>query len=116
MIYVICPSRYKVNKRNIRSHAQSYITSRGGSHDASLNIIFVGTRKMKQVAQQYKNENVALPVLAFPYDENPSSEEHLIGEILMCYPQIILLAAERNKKVEDVLTQLVEHGIRNILQ
>jgi ssRNA-specific RNase YbeY (16S rRNA maturation enzyme) len=71
---------------------------------------------MKQIANQYKQEDVALPVLAFPYDENPSSDEHLIGEILMCYPQVVLLAAERNKRVEDMITQLIEHGIRNILK
>jgi rRNA maturation RNase YbeY len=116
MIHVVCPSRYKVNKKDIRTHAGSYLASRGAPNNAALTIVFIGTRKMKQIANQYKQEDVALPVLAFPYDENPSSDEHLIGEILMCYPQVVLLAAERNKRVEDMITQLIEHGIRNILK
>ncbi|MFO0703515.1 MAG: rRNA maturation RNAse YbeY [Patescibacteria group bacterium] len=40
---------------------------------------------------------------------------NLIGEIFICYPQAVLLAAERNKKVNDILKWLTEHGIDNLV-
>jgi len=71
----------------------------------------VGTRKMRDIAKSYKHENEALPVLAFPY-----KEEELLGEIFICYPQIILMAAERNKSVDDTIIQMVIHGIENLIK
>jgi len=38
----------------------------------------------------------------------------VIGEVVICYPQAVLLAAERDKKVEVMMKQLIEHGIKNI--
>ncbi len=80
-----------------------------------LNVVFVGTRKMKEIARTYKNEDVALPVLAFPYKEFDYDGEQFLGEIVLCYPQVVLLAAERGKRVDFVLDQLVEHGLNNII-
>ena len=80
----------------------------------TLNVVFVGRIKMKQIANTYKHENVALPVLAFPYHEQEG--EQLIGEIVICYPQAVLLAAERNKTVEDMLVWLMDHAIKNLLK
>jgi rRNA maturation RNase YbeY len=115
MINVICPSRYKFDKKALREHANNHLVFCGVPSSAVLNVVFVGKRKMKSIASQYKGEDVALPVLAFPYDESYSSDEHLIGEIVMCYPQVVLLAAERGKKVIDMINQLFVHGMKNIL-
>ena len=41
--------------------------------------------------------------------------DNLPGEICMCYAQAVLLAAERNKKVDDTLKSLIEHGINNLV-
>lgn len=83
--------------------------------ESVLNLAFVGKRKMKDVARTYKGEDVALPVLSFTYLNDPdNATENIIGEVVICYPQAVLLAAERNKKVETMLQQLIEHGIRNI--
>lgn len=72
---------------------------------------------MKQIAKTYKQENVALPVLAFPYKQGEQADgERIIGEVVICYPQAILLAAERTKTVDTMMKQLIEHGIRNIFR
>ena len=69
---------------------------------------------MKQIATRYKKEPVALPVLSFSYGQ-PEKEDVPIGEVFICYPQAILLAAEREKRVDDIISFLVQHGIENIL-
>ncbi len=70
---------------------------------------------MKEISSSYKNEDVALPVLAFPYKEQVEGER-LLGEIFICYPQAILLAAQKNKKVDVTILQLIEHGISNLMK
>ena len=91
--------------------------------------------------QVYKREPEALPVLSFSYITTKKimkqaveidgdtiqhteltatlptivHDDNLLGEIFICYPQAVLLAAERNKKVDDTLKSLIEHGINNLV-
>ena len=81
-----------------------------------VNVIFVGRRKMRETARAYKNEDIALPVLSFRYNETSPEKEPLLGEIVLCYPQVILLAAERNRKVNDTVASLLEHGLQNLFK
>lgn len=116
MISVICSSRYKIQSEKLKRFARGVLDGYHVSPDTGLNIVFVGRRKMKQIAATYKNEDVALPVLSFPYVNDPEvREEKIVGEVVMCYPQAVLLAAEREKKVQQMIEQLLEHGIETIL-
>jgi len=115
MINFFSSSRYKINKSVLQEYAEKAVQKYHNFRSSDLNIAFVGKRKMKQLAKEYKDEDVALPVLSFSYMNDPISKSvNLIGEVVICYPQAILLAAERNKKVDVMLKQLIEHGIQNI--
>ena len=116
MINVTAPSRYRISKKNIRQLGAFLYGKYSLPADAILNIVFVGKRKMISIASAYKKENVALPVLSFKYAESSPEKEDLLGEIFICYPQVILLAAERGKKVDDTLANLIEHGLQNLLK
>lgn len=71
---------------------------------------------MKQIVSKYKKEKVALPVLSFSYKNETNQTEPLLGEVFLCYPQIVLLAAARNKKVEDMIDAMIKHGVENLLK
>ena len=116
MINIVSSSRYNVHKSKLVIYAEFLLRKYNVSEDAVLNIAFVGIRKMKEISKTYKHENVALPVLAFPYKDEKIENEKLLGEIVLCYPQVVLLAAERAKKLDDVMYQLVEHGLQNLLK
>ena len=132
MIYIIDAARFKVDRVFVKETVHAYLASQGVSPDIDLNIIFVGKRKMLYIATVYKREPEALPVLSFPYltqkkmqvspdkDLTPKKdrgeESPLLGEVFLCYPQVVLLAAERNKKVDETLTSLLQHGIHNLLK
>lgn len=116
MISIYCSSRYKLSKKNLSVFAQSVLNGYQIGTTSTLNLVFIGKRKMRAIANTYKNEDVALPVLSFSYLDQPVSQEQVIGEVVICYPQAVLLAAERNKKVEDMIKQLIEHGIQNIFR
>lgn len=115
MIHVFGSSRYRLPKKEISEMTSRIMEKFQISPDRTLNIIFVGRRKMIQIAKTYKHEPVALPVLSFPYlDEQ--TEDRLLGEVFLCYPQVVLLAAEREKRVNEMTRQLLEHGIKNLIQ
>lgn len=115
MITVVSSSRFKIDRKKIRGFASDMLAAAYQNQNVNLNLVFVGKNKMKSMAAKYKQENVALPVLSFPYNENQEGEK-LIGEVFICYPQAVLLAAERSKKVDDIILQLVKHGIDNLLK
>ena len=110
MLRIITSSRYLIDRKRIRICVEKICPSQ------SVNIIFVGKNKMRSIASTYKHEDIALPVLAFPYKNDEEMGEPLLGEIFLCYPQVVLLAAERNKRLDLVIDDLIVHGINNLLK
>lgn len=116
MINIVSSSRYKINRKNIKVFVQDILEKEQINLEHSLNIVFVGKNKMKIFTEKYKNEKETLPILSFKYNEDVGEKEILLGEIVICYPLVILLAAERNKRVDQVINELVKHGIENLLK
>ena len=112
MINIISPSRYKVDRKQLRKFITEILEAHKTNLQNPLNVVFIGRTKMRSIAKQYKNESVALPILSFKYNE-PSHP--LFGELIICYPQVVLLAAERNKTVDQTMKQLLDHGINNLI-
>ena len=116
MINLVSSFRYKINRKFIKAQTKEILSALGVSPLMTLNLVFVGKNKMRSLATSYKNEDVALPVLSFPYKGELLGEDSLLGEVFICYPQAVLLAAERNKKVEETILSLIKHGIENLLK
>ena len=116
MINLVSSSRYKINKKSLKPNIDKIVSSLGVSYNSIINIVFIGKNKMRKLALSYKKEDVALPVLSFPYKDEVLEGESILGEIFICYPQAILLAAERNRKVEETIIALIKHGIENLLK
>lgn len=125
MVKVITTSGYLVPRRELELVANKLLVSHGFENEL-VNLVFVGARKMRAVSRQYKQEDVALPVLSFSYLGESGNQsfispptvdsQTLIGEVLICYPQAVLLAAERNKPVDYIMKELVRHGVENIVK
>jgi len=116
MINIVTSSRYKINRQKIKLFVNEILEKKRVNPDISLNVVFVGKNKMKVFTQKYKGETETLPVLSFPYNEKVGDEETLLGEVILCYPLVILLAAERNKRVDEMINELIKHGIENLLK
>ncbi len=114
MINIFSSSRYSINRPLIKDVVYAYLKNKS-LQDYTINIVFIGRIKMKQLANKYKNEDVALPILTFKYNEK-INEDNLLGEIFICYPQMVLLAAEKNKTIKETLTKLLIHGLENLLK
>lgn len=116
MIHIVTSSRYKINRRRIKKHLEGLFVANQLPPEIEVNCVFIGKNKMRTIASKYKKEKVALPVLSFSYRADPTNSGNLLGEIFLCYPQIVLLAAERNKRVESMIDAMVQHGFENLLK
>ncbi len=114
-INIFSSSRYKLSRREIKRVVKEILAQKG-VQTGVLNIAFVGKIKMRRLSRDYKNENVALPVLTFPYFQHQTKSEFLLGEIVICYPQAVLLAAERDKPVSKILEFLLTHAVDNLFK
>lgn len=114
MINIFSSSRYKINRKKIINAVNDFFIKKNIEGSIVVNLAFIGKNKMKKLATNYKNEPVALPVLSFKYNEKQDNEV-LLGEIFICYPQAVLLAAERNKKVDETINNLIIHGLENLV-
>lgn len=119
MIDIHSSSRYKVGIRRLKGPIETSIANFGIDDDRTITIAFVGKRKMRAIAKTYKDEDVALPVLSFlherPDDDLVFNQEKLFGEIVICFPQAVLLAAERNKPVDTMMLELIDHALNNLV-
>lgn len=126
MINFFSRSNYKLNRKIVAEKISSYLKKYGFTDKDSLNVIFIGRRKMREIAKKYKKEDSAFPILSFSHlwqnnniktQNFPSlpTDERLIGEIFICYPQAVLLAAEREREVDTIIIELIKHGIENII-
>lgn len=115
MINIVSSSRYKINRKFLNKKAKELLLQRGISDNNEVNVVFVGKIKMKELVLKYKNENETLPIITFTYNEQ-QGDKKMLGEIVICYPMCVLLAAERNKRVDDMILNLIDHGIKNLLK
>ncbi len=116
MINIVSSSRYKINRQKIKLFVQNFFEKEQINLDHLLNVVFVGKNKMKFFTEKYKGEKETLPILSFAYNEKVGDEKILLGEVIICYPLVILLSAERNKRVDDMINELIKHGIENLLK
>lgn len=115
MVSIIAPSRYLVDKKSLKRIAQDFALSR--QIRGEINIVFVGSRKMKQLSETYMADTLLHPVLTFDYSKDkigPRAEQNISGEIVICYPQAVLLAAEKNRQVKVIIEELVQHGLNSL--
>jgi len=116
MINIVSPSRYPLEKKALKKLISIFLAQKDIDDTIDINLVFVGKRKMRSISLMYKREDVALPVLSFNYSQDKNTIPNLLGEIFLCYPQIILLAAERNKRVNEMIIEMIKHGIDNLLK
>lgn len=114
-VVVASEARYKIDRRMVRKHIVDEWALRK-LPDGEISVAFVGSRKAKELANTYLHDNQAHPVLTVPFPPAThfplaDTEKKLLGEIVICFQQVVLFSAQQNKSVDAVIRQFLDHSI-----
>jgi len=137
-VNLIVGSRYPVNRRKIRDFVVAFLHGRR-IEDAIVTVSIVGERKIKELNEKYLGHEGSTDVLSFPqYDKGsstdyestldpkppenpvgpfvpaPISQKHL-GDVVVCFPEVVRQAMKRGKMVDDHICSLIEHSLLHLL-
>lgn len=131
-------SRYPVNRKKIRQFVLGFFAARN-LDNLLVNISIVGERKITELNQEFLHHEGSTDVLSFPQYEkgsdvdyestlepkpvenptgpfvNPPMEKKVLGDIVVCFPEVVRQAMKRGKMVDDHICSLVEHGLLHLL-
>ena len=117
MIYV--ESRYKVNRKRIRSQVERTLQDNKIASIAEVSIAIIGDRKMRELSKKYKGEDKTRNILSFSLNEGKTSvlpsDVMRLGDIVISYPVVITEASRDEMLVDDRIDELVEHGLQHLL-
>jgi len=115
-------SRYKVNRKLIRSQVKKTLKEQKITSDVEISISIIGDRKMKDLNKKFRNINKTTDVLSFSQLENPfkftsssSTKTIYLGDVVVSYPQAVTQASQNNILVDDEINNLVAHGLLHLL-
>lgn len=118
-VSIFVESRYKVNRKRIRSLVNNLLKKQGVGGKADVSIAIVGDRKMRELSRKYKGEDKTRNVLSFSQAEGEQaknfSDALFLGDVVISYPQVIREAAAQDALVDEKIGELVEHGIMHLL-
>ena len=118
-VLIFVESRYKVNRKRMRSSVAEVLQEQGILTPAEVSIAIVGDRKMHALNLKYRNLDKTTNVLSFPISEGekvPMPADMLrLGDVVISYPEVIREAAEQEVLVDDKIDQLVRHGLHHLL-
>jgi len=116
-------SHFPVDRKKIKQAVAAVLETKI-RHKGEVSITIVGDRCMRELNHRYRNIDETTDVLSFPLHD-PSSEHApfvsapdgvlRLGDIVVSYPQAIMEAEEDNKFVDDVIVELVLHGLNHLL-
>lgn len=116
-------SHYRINRKRINETVGKYLASRGVKGKAEVSINIAGDRLMRKLNRGFRNLDKTTVVLAFPLSE-PSGKDKFVdapdgvlrlGDIIISYPQAILLASDESCLVDEKIDDLLIHGMNHLL-
>jgi rRNA maturation RNase YbeY len=131
-------SRYPVNRKKIRKFVEDFLNSQK-VFDAVVSISIVGDRKIKELNEKLLGHTGVTDVLSFPQYEKgshidfestiepvpqindqgtfvlPPTPTINLGDIVICFPEIVRQSMKRGKMVDDHICYYIEHSLNHLL-
>lgn len=118
-VLIFVESRYKVNRKKIRSVIGNILEKNGVNSPVEVSIAIVGDRKMRELSRKYKGEDKTRNILSFSLNEGEKMKVPpgviSLGDIVLSYPIVILEAARDEVLVDDKVDELISHGMTHLL-
>jgi len=132
-VYVKKQSSYPVSTPGLKKRLRDFLGKRGIVSDAEVSVAIVGEKKMLDLSKKYLKDNKIHDVLSFSAEElkgqptgagrpaqpgeftYPPDGRIQLGEIVICYPLAVEEAKAEGKRIEEKVTELVEHGALHLM-
>ncbi|OGD99151.1 rRNA maturation RNase YbeY [Candidatus Curtissbacteria bacterium RIFCSPHIGHO2_12_41_11] len=119
-------TRYPVNRKVIRRAVlDTFSEFKVESGDLEVSVAVVGSRKMKDLSLKFLKDGKTHEVLAFAQEEisqsdgrgfvNPPDNILRLGDIVLCWPEILKEASRQDSMVDDQLYFLTGHATEHLL-
>lgn len=82
--------------------------------DAEVTIRIVDRKEGAELNQKFRQGGDATNVLSFAYEDDPYTEEALLGDVVICAPVVQREVLTQNKGVDAHWAHLVVHGILHL--
>src|SRR3989344_1912522 len=119
-------TRYPVNRRIIRKAVlDTFSEFKVESGNLEVSVAVVGSRKMKDLSLKFLKDEKTHEVLAFAQEEisqsegrgfvNPPDDILRLGDIVICWPEVLESASREETMVDDQLYFLTGHATEHLL-
>jgi probable rRNA maturation factor len=116
--YLVKLKKINLNKQlvnNILNLAANILKIKKGFE---VSVIIIGDQKIKSLNKKFRKKNQVTDVLSFSAQEGNQilpQEVDYLGEIFICYPQVIRQAKKYNNSIKDEFSLLLVHGFLHLL-
>lgn len=130
-VLISADSRFPISRPKIKRAIESLLREKRVTFDTEISVLICGTRKSRELAQKYFDEDTPHNVFSFPLVENENQfisptaqsatkgfaqEKNLIlGDIVVCYPLAQIEANRDDVLVDTKINELVQHGLLHLL-
>ncbi len=122
-VLISTDSRYPVNRNVIRRAIADVLTTNKIITPVEVSVSVVGGRKMRELSEKYLGDKEMHEVLSFPLEDvatrggfvNLPDDVLRLGDIVLCWPQILELASQEDKLVDDEVYFLTNHATLHLL-
>ena len=123
-VLINADSRYPVNRKLVRKAVSDTLLKNGVEPEAcEVSVAVVGERKMKELSTKYYGDSKKHQILTFSLEDPKSSEAFAsapddvlrLGDIVLCWPQLLLEASKEGVMVDEETEKLTIHGVKHLL-
>jgi probable rRNA maturation factor len=125
-VLITSDTRYKADRKAIRKAVvDSFKRHNISDIDAEVSILVVGARKMTDLTKKYLGDMQKHEVLSFALEEvgqdmargfiNSPDGVLRLGDIILCWPQVLEGASKRDVMVNDEVYKITSHGVDHLL-
>ncbi len=107
--------RYHLKPARVRQLVRQILAPWSGLEKAELSISFVGRRQARALNQRWRQMDYIPLVLSFSQEGARAGGRRLLGDLVICWPEVREQAIRENASLDEVLENLLRHGLKNLL-
>lgn len=120
-------TRYPVNRKIIRKAIEdTFKKLKIENADFEVSVAVVGQRKMKALTNAYLQDNKKHQILTFALEDvnqnadikgfvNQPDSILRLGDIILCWPDVLVEASRDEMLVDEKVCELVSHGVEHLM-